>query len=154
MKPLRICNKCNARYMFFHLKADCFFMQKHFEAYKAFSTRQAIDAQIKNRHSISKDVLVAFATKVIKETDNTEYPRGFLEHTRFGSAPILIFTTLSILIVIIGCRISPQSKIGENIFFILFFAFMVWGLFIQNHAWDTIFKRMMFLDAMKRYKIK
>jgi len=148
MRLLKICPKCKARFLLFHLASDCEYVSKNFELIKSAAQKEAIDCQLSQKKQGS---LVSVCAKIVR--DNLDAESSVMEWGRFSS--FLFFFLLASFIL------GISSLFMKNIFGIFSFlgilgvvGYFLWAVFLIQGGFNYIFKMLIISDLLRRYKIK
>lgn len=171
------CNKCDAKYLLFHLKSDCEFAKEKFEVLKILVKNNTYNSENETykKHIIPLPTLL-LNTVICKrilhllriETKNKDLTLQMLEkiglnsdandnvelvdNTRWNSAPFLIIVIgflFSGLFTFLGVGIALNTLLP-------FFGILViiYGIFSIQGGYNLTFKEIMLLDILKRNRCK
>jgi hypothetical protein len=148
MRLLRICPKCKARYLLFHLTSDCDYISRHFELIRSAAKKDVIDYQLAKR---KQESLIIVCANIVK--DNLDEKSSAMEWGRFSSSLFLFFLT-SLLLGILGLFIKDVFGILSLLGIIGIAGYFLWAIFLLQGGFNYIFKMLTVYDLLRRYKIK
>jgi hypothetical protein len=151
MKILKVCEKCKARYLLFHLDSDCKFVREKFEMLRDIFKKTAIDDQLGKKWN--KEDFERVIPKASGMQDNLDEKASFIEWSRcisFPSLSILISFALGVIFLTFTKfeAIAGILVISSILLFFLEVVFLVQGGF------NWLFKEMIIYDLLRRYKIR
>ncbi|MFH1045521.1 MAG: hypothetical protein V1727_00970 [Candidatus Omnitrophota bacterium] len=139
MKTFKVCNKCNAKYLLFHLESDCKFAIEKFKVAKSIFEEKA-------EEYVSESFLNDIG--LTKELDKQA---NFIEQSRWNSVPFLLIA----LSFIVGSLLMIFTKSEINILFVLSSCLMfLYAVFMNQGGFNLIFKQLIMRDLLERYHIK
>ncbi len=151
MMIFRICDKCKARYLLFHLQSDCKVMNERFIFFKTLLTKITLDKSLGK--SINGDFFKTNMLKFCNLPADLEEKSNFLEWSRCASAPFLILIVIFVIGLIL--YLSDLFKwLGDYLLLFSVITYFLWVIFLLQGGFNLIIKRIMILDLMKRYNIK
>lgn len=148
MGILKICPKCKARYLLFHLVSDCDYVSKRFELIKSAAQKDGIDCQLLQK---KKTNLVNVGAKIVR--DNLDEESSTMEWGRFSSFLFLSFLA-SFLIGVSSFFIKDIFGILSLLGIIGVVGSFLWAVFLLQGGFNYIFKMLMVYDLLRRYKIR
>jgi len=148
MKLFKVCLKCKARYLLFHLASDCEYVSKNFELVKAAAQKDAIDWQLSQKKQVN---LFSICAKIVRE--NLDEESSILEWGRFSSF-LFLFFLFDFIVGISSLFVKDIFGIPAFLGIVGIVGYFLWAIFLVQGGFNYIFKMLIMFDILRRYKIE